>query len=157
VLGRLEVAAQVHADLVLVAEQGLEHLVGGHANATKRRALELAAQLEDLLVQLFDLLVVLEHLGLDVVAQVVSLVNLGVDLAAQLLELLVVHGGHVRERRDALGEDFLLLGGLALGLLLQLLLGLVQEQALELHLALSAHLLVRHVRCCTKTPPAITL
>jgi hypothetical protein len=146
VLGTLEVASQVHADLVLVAEEGLQHLVGAHSHSSERWSLELASELEDLLVELLDLLVVLQHLSLDVVSEIVGLVDLGVDLSAELLELLVAHARHVWERGDSLGEDLLLLGGLSLGLLLELLLGLVKKQALELHLSLSRHLLVRHDR-----------
>lgn len=146
VLGRFEVASQVHADLVLVSQQGLEHLVGGHPDTSKRWALELAAELEDLLVEFFDFLVVLEHLGLDVVSEIVSLVNLGVNLTAELLELFVVHARHVGQWQDSLGEDLLFAGGLALGLLAQLLFGLVEQQALELHFALRGHLLFRHDR-----------
>jgi len=145
-LGRLEVASQVHGDLVLVAQQGLEHLVGRHLDPPERRALELAAELEDFLVEVVDLFVVLGDLGLHVEAGVVDLVDLGVDLAQVLLQLLVVHAVEVGKWLDPLGQDLLLPGGLPLGLLLELFLGFLQQQRLQLHFTLHGHLLVRHAR-----------
>lgn len=148
-LGTLEVSSKIHADLVLVAEKGFEHLIGGHPDSSKRWSLKFASEFEDLLVQLFDFLVVLEDLGFDVVPEIVGFVDLGVDFSAKLFQFLVAHAAHVWEWCDPFGENFLLFGGLSFGFLGELFLGFVEEQALELHFPLSGHLLVGHVRQST--------
>jgi len=145
-LGGFKVASQVHADLVLVAQKSLEHLVGRHTDSSKRWSLEFAAELEDLLVQLLDFLVVFEDLGFDVISEIVGLVNLGVDLTAKLLELLVIHARHIWQWQNALRKDLLLAGSLSLGLLAQLLFSFIEQQAFELHFALRGHLLLGHDR-----------
>jgi len=146
VLGTLEVTSEIHADLVLVTEKGFEHLIGGHSDSSKRWSLKLASKFEDFLVEFFDFLVVLENLSFDVVPEVISFVDLGVDFSAELFQFFVAHAAHVWEWCDPFGENFLLFGGFAFGLLGELFLGFVEEQALELHLPLSGHLLVGHDR-----------
>lgn len=54
-LDLLQVGPQVHAHLVLGAQQGLEHGVGRHAHPPQRRPLELASQVEQLLVHVLQL------------------------------------------------------------------------------------------------------
>merc|ERR1712157_662615 len=116
VFGTLEVTSQVHADLVFVAQQSFKHLVGRHSDSSKRWSLEFASELEDLLVQLFDFLVVFQNFSLNIISEIVSFVNLGMDLSAKLFQFLVTHTGHVWEWGDSLGEDFLLFGGFSFGL-----------------------------------------
>lgn len=54
-LDLLQVGPQVHAHLVLGAQQRLEHGVRGHAHASQWGPLELAPQVEELLVHVFQL------------------------------------------------------------------------------------------------------
>lgn len=51
----LQVGSEVHADLVLGAQQGTQHRVSGHAHPAQRRPLELATQIKEFLAQVFQL------------------------------------------------------------------------------------------------------
>jgi len=54
-LDLLQVGSEVHADLVLGAQQGPQHCIGGHAHPAQGWPLELAPQVKELLVQVFQL------------------------------------------------------------------------------------------------------
>lgn len=51
----LQVGSEVHADLVLGAQQGAQHGVSRHAHPAQRRPLELATQVKEFLAQVFQL------------------------------------------------------------------------------------------------------
>lgn len=54
-LDLLQVGSEVHADLVLGAQQGPQHRISGHAHPAQGRPLELAPQVKELLAQVFQL------------------------------------------------------------------------------------------------------
>lgn len=54
-LDLLQVGSEVHADLVLGAQQGPQHCISGHAHPAQGRPLELAPQVKELLAQVFQL------------------------------------------------------------------------------------------------------
>lgn len=54
-LDLLQVGSEVHADLVLGAQQGPQHRISRHAHPAQWRPLELAPQVKELLAQVFQL------------------------------------------------------------------------------------------------------
>jgi hypothetical protein len=111
--GGFKVAPKIHADLMFVTEESFQHLVSGHTDTPEWRPFELASELKDLLIKIFNFFVVLGTFSFDIEPKIIDLVDFSMDLTTELFESFVIQTVEIWKFHQTLTKDLLLFGGLA--------------------------------------------